>query len=283
MPATVGEITIEFDRDVVRFGQSDHTEVTNSIETAPELECSWYWISPRTLTCYLNENLQESSLYSVQVHPNFTALDGSSLGQSYLFTIRTTLPSVRLRKVNWRTSGEPIISVGFTQPVTYASFAETIQFRNTDTNAVLSGNDLIIRLRNVRSVLIQKFDREWETIEAFQDRTKSRRVPDIEKVASKDWYVSSTQKLDQNSLYFLELKPGLSSILGDQPTTASMDIREIKAFPDFQLVGIECTDKKTKSEQLHSATIPPSLKLRRAIPMRIFSCCSRYQSIRKPT
>ena len=244
VPATIGEITLEFSHDVIAFGQSDGEYSSSHIKFSPQLGCSWQWISPSTLTCYLNEDLKRSSSYTLLVEGDFEALDGSKLGTEYEYQIKTELPKLERSTVGWRSPVEATVELSFSQPVTRSSLLKSLRLRDNSTGELIAGTKFNFVITRPSRMYFRHDDGRWERIANYESRTKTRfQLTDQSEIAFSTWYVQVLKELSQGTSHVLEIAPSLESIHGDLPTESVLRSQQFTPFPDFELIGLKCTDQ----------------------------------------
>lgn len=243
VPTSLGEISISFNRPAIRFGEEPTHDWSLSIETKPHLDCAWTWTNTDTLTCYLNEDLQRATQYSIIVHPNFATYDGLKLSDSHRADFVTELPKLSSSTVYWVAPSEVSVSIGFSQPVTYASLKERIQLKDLSTGNVVGVDSDRIHPTGISTMYLYNDSGKWERLRKLERGLGAKIDYDDSRVANRYFWVRNIRGLEVGTTYVLEVVDGLRSIFGDETSDGSFPTQEFYAFPKFELVGIECFGK----------------------------------------
>lgn len=242
VPATIGELSIEFNKNIMPLGRSNQSYQGDAIVIEPHLDCSWVWTNSNVLTCFLNESLIESSVYALRIEPRFTALDGSKLAKTYSYEIRTALPKIAESVYSWSGPALPSLSVTFSQPVTATSIDGKVYLRNLTTQ-----KSERIESRNVHPADDTDgmffLDENGDWIDVFEVlRLVDGEISELDqsRLAAKRWIVNVDSEIELGSSYAFEFQQGLRPPHGELGTEKIHRTPEFTAFEDFRLVGIEC-------------------------------------------
>ena len=264
VPVSRGEIIIEFNKNMVAFGQTDIDLSNVPVEIKPELKCTWRWTSLSQLTCTHSDFLKYTTSYVISIGKSVKALDGSNLTSDRKFSFRTASLGVRGSASYWRSATRPIFDVNFTQPMPLSMILEKVHIRNLKTSELheIEAVDLASLtsfVRNGSDFFILDESGEWTRagesekealLKAMKwgiDREKF--VNEKLEFATRSWYLESKSPLDPDSTYDLEIDSNVKSILATEPTTRSMHITRFEVYPKFELLGLECIDNKGSFRQ----------------------------------
>ncbi len=129
VPTTRGEISIEFNKQMVAFGQTDKDLREVPVQIKPSLSCDWRWTTTSQLTCSHIRYLRDTTTYVISIGTSIESLDGSSLAETAEYTFRTASLGVHGSFNYWRSPTQPIFSVRFTQPMSLGTVLEKLQIR----------------------------------------------------------------------------------------------------------------------------------------------------------
>lgn len=274
VPTSRGEIIVEFNKKMVAFGQTDKDLSDIDVKIKPALECTWRWTSPTQLTCIHSDFLRPSTSYVLSVGTSIPAIDGSTLATRRDFGFKTATLTVRGGSFVWRSPTKPIFDVVFSQPMELETILQKLYIRDLKTS----------ELREIKVVQLSEFSRFASTAQTFfvrdennawnranhsetQDLLQSlgdggmdRKKYETEgrNFVSRSWTVEPVDSLDPDTTYDLEVAPKVWSFSATEPTSRAMLISRFKVYPDFELLGLECSDSKGLFKQYLLSAPPPN-------------------------
>ncbi|MXW54583.1 MAG: hypothetical protein F4Z66_11560 [Gammaproteobacteria bacterium] len=267
VPISRGEVIIEFNKNMVAFGQTDKDLSDVPVEITPELQCTWRWTSPNQLTCTHSDFLKYTTSYVVSIGSSFSALDGSSLVSKRQFSFRTASLGVYGRNTYWRSATRPIFYVSFSQPMRLSTMLQKVHIRDLKTSELLevravniAGPGMLRWEQNTSNFYLQEESGHWteasesereNLLQSLKGQGIDRERYSKENVdfATKSWYLEPHSNLDPNTTYDLEVDSDVASIFATEPTTRPMHISRFKVYPDFEFLGLECLDTNGEFKQ----------------------------------
>ena len=265
VPISRGEVTIEFNKKMVAFGQTDKDLSDVDVDIKPTLECTWRWTSSTRLTCIHSDFLRPSTSYAVSVGTSIRAIDGSTLATRSDIGFKTASLMVRGGSFAWHSPTQPIFNVVFSQPMDLETILEKLHIRDLKTSELREIKVVhLAELPRMASFTSTFFVRgesgAWihanasETQELLQSLEeggidRKKRGTEGLNFASRSWMVEPVAPLEPDTTYDLEVAPKVWSISAIDPTTRAMHISRFQVYPAFKLLGLECLDLEGLSRQ----------------------------------
>ena len=125
------QITFQFNKEMVPLGRMNRQASEIPIAIEPEVACQWRWISTKTLSCNLADTtaLKPATRYTIEVRPDFTAQDQSSLSKANSYEFITERAKVKDYWFDeWQAPDYPLINVYFNQEVSQDSIEQALFF-----------------------------------------------------------------------------------------------------------------------------------------------------------
>lgn len=258
VPISRGEVIVEFNKQMVAFGQTDKDLDSVPVEIKPALECTWRWTSSTQLTCTHSDFLTYTTSYSITVGTTIEALDGSRLASQREFTFQTASLRVYGRNSLWRHATRPIIEVTFSQPMALETILEKVHIRDEQASElkeikVVHVTDMpryrryspTFYVQDEGGLWVRANDSEEEELLQYLDGRgidRKKYAADKRNFASRTWFLESLLSLVPDTTYDLEVAPNVKSISATESTTRSMHIAQFEVYPAFTLLGLECQD-----------------------------------------
>lgn len=257
---SLGRITIEFNKPMVALGGLLQEFEEIPIEITPSVRCSWRSFDANEFTCYLDDDLEEETTYTIRVLQTAESLDGSMLGQRAEYSFKTALLSVESRWTYWRSPTRPIFRLWFSRPVALSTVLETLRVQQSEgldqikvraTYGPHGGpsDDFYSQDQNGQWQLIEDEDaKAWVDL-LIEEGIGSDSTNFSNDIAERKWYIEPTEDLQPNSNYDLILAAGARSIFATESTEAPLKFGSFKTLGEFEIVGLECTNTKGLAEQ----------------------------------
>ncbi|MDR3499749.1 MAG: alpha-2-macroglobulin family protein [Parvibaculum sp.] len=246
------QIVVEFNRPVVPLGRMERSAAEIPIEIAPKVDCEWRWLSPTALACQLKEAdaLKASTRYSMTINPGIKAEDGKTLHQAFhheFITARVALD--RAEFSGWNGPGEPQILVTFNQPVRRDSVVNRLAFVWKDGG----GGEMAVHAAEgpdwskAPDDALVDVPREpglkgfFKRLLAYLPWFRPESVPATQEWARHTWLVTAKKPLPLDTDVELDMRPGLISGLGSEPSVIDQQAQKFATFGDFHFAGFRCT------------------------------------------
>jgi uncharacterized protein YfaS (alpha-2-macroglobulin family) len=251
------QVVIEFDRAVVPLGRMERDAAEIPVEISPALACEWRWLTASALACQLKdaEALKPSTRYTVTVNPGLKAEDGTVLSAPVTHEFITTRAALdRAEFTAWSGPGEPSVLVTFNQPVRRDSVVKALRFHwveNGEGDRAVQAtqgeewtqapDDALVAVPREPGIM-GFFKRLLAYFSWF--RPDSMAAP--HEWARRAWVVTPVKPLPLDSEIELDMKPGLVSGLGPEPSIVDQQIQKFATFGAFKFLGARCTGNDGK-------------------------------------
>lgn len=213
---SIRQITLTFNQKMVPLGQMARTAQELGITITPEVKCQWRWLDPSNLTCQLGdrEYLKPANKYTLSMKPGLKSESGAAFNKNYVLNFSTAPPQATYARFEtWTHPGSPQIHVSFNQEVPVDKATKLI-FAD-------SGN---------KSVAVKLVPPKHGT----------------QPPSSSNFTIEPVAPLPLDSDIQLRIAAGVPSSSG--PLTGdAKNIVEFRTFPEFQFVGISCSDQDNHS------------------------------------
>lgn len=265
VPTSRGEVTVEFNKKMVAFGQTDRDLSDVDVDIKPALECTWRWTSPTQLTCTHSDFLRPSTSYVLSVGKSIRAIDGSTIATRRDFGFKTASLTVRGESFVWRSLTQPIFNVVFSQPMELETILQKVHIRDLKTSELheikvvhLSESPRFASI--TPTFFVRDENGAWnranhsetqKLLQSLEDSGIDRKKYETEgrNFVSRSWAVEPVDSLEPDTTYDLEVAPKVWSFSATEPTTRAMHISRFKVYPEFELIGLECFDSKSLFKQ----------------------------------
>jgi hypothetical protein len=246
------QIVIEFDRPVVPLGRMERTAAEIPIAMSPALACEWRWLTASALACQLKDAdaLKASTRYTVTINPGIKAEDGTTLAAPVTHQFITTRAALdRAEFTGWSGPGEPSLLVTFNQPVRRDSVVNSLRFHWTENGEgetavhatqgedwTQAPDDALVDVP--REPGIKGF---FKRLLAYFPWFRPDSVPAPQEWARRAWVVTPIKPLPLDTDVELNMKPGLISGLGSEPSIVDQQVQKFATFGAFKFIGARCT------------------------------------------
>jgi len=255
------QIIIQFNRPIVPIGKMEREASEIPVIITPAVACEWRWINTSALSCNLSdkEPLKESTHYTVEVKSGIKAEDGATIEKAYEHNFITQRPDISYKEFRiWKSAGYPIIRLVFNQPVDKNSVAQHIYLNVGDGN-----NRVAIKVSpdpedHEQPQLIPTPN--GDTLFLFQKSSPKKSDEDTHikygKEARRIWLVEPQRELPLDTHILLKSEAGLISALGDEKGISESEIVAFDTYPEFEFLGIKCTDNDDKPIIISAGQLP---------------------------
>ena len=246
------QIVIQFNRPVVPIGKMERESSEIPVIITPAVACEWRWINTSALSCNLSdkEALKEATHYSVEVKAGIKAEDGATIEKDYAYSFITQRPDVRYKEFRvWKSAGYPVIRLVFNQPVDKESVGKHIYFSvGAENNRVAIKASPDPEDRQQPQFIQTPNGDTW----FFFKKTPPKKSDDdlsvkSGKEARRIWLVEPSYELSIDTHIVLKSEAGLISALGEEKGVSTRDIVQFDTYPEFEFLGIKCTDNNDNS------------------------------------
>lgn len=257
---SLGRITIEFNKPMVALGGLLQEFEEIPIEITPSVRCSWRSFDANEFTCYLDDDLEEETTYTIRVLQTAESLDGSMLGQSTEYSFKTALLSVESRWTYWRSPTRPIFRLWFSRPVALSTVLETLRVQQSEDLDQIKvratygphggpSDEFYSQDQNGQWQLVEDEDaKAWVEL-LIEEGIGSDSTNFSNDIAERKWYIEPIKDLQPSSTYDLILAAGAKSIFATEATDVPVKFGSFKTLGEFEIVGLECTNTKGLAEQ----------------------------------
>lgn len=251
VPAT-RQLVIEFDRAVVPLGRMERSSAEIPVEFNPKLKCEWRWLTASALACQLKEAdaLQSSTRYSMTVNPGIKAEDGTTLAAPFHHEFITTRIALdRAEFSDWAGPGQPSILVTFNQPVRRDSVVNHLAFSWSENGEgqravhavegpewTQAPDDALVDVP--REPGIRGF---FKRLLSYFSWFRPESSPAAKEWTRRAWLVTPVKPLPLDTDVTLDMKPGLISGLGMEPSVVDQQVQKFATFGPFKFLGARCT------------------------------------------
>lgn len=209
------QIVFHFNRPVVPLGQMSREASDIPITITPRLKGNWLWLNRSSLAFIIDDAdaLKYATTYKIKMSPGIMTEDGATLNSTawHVFTTERPKP-LRMSIHTWYGPGMPEILIDFNQAVLGKSIENHIFFLLQGT-----GPKRI-------PVKITPF---------FNNHPMAK--------SDWQWLVRPVEELPGDQTVSLWFEPGLLSSEGDEKSLTRGNLGAIHTFPEFRIIGIECT------------------------------------------
>jgi alpha-2-macroglobulin len=242
------QIVITFDRPVVAIGKMERANSEIPIVIKPAVQCEWRWINTSSLACNLPDKapLQPATRYSLDINPGIASQDGASLSEVRHHTFLTERPNLDDNEFRvWKSPSLPVLRLAFNQPVDQQSVANHVYFAMGEKGETRIA--LKVSPDPEDRVLPQIMPIPGEKGAIVLDKSQPQKSNDqLQTIAGREarrvWLVEPANELPADSNVTLRVEPGLMSALGPELSASSNDLVTFDTFPDFEFLGVRCTD-----------------------------------------
>lgn len=213
------QVVIEFSEPMVPLGRMERRADEVPVAFTPELRCEWRWLSAVALACDLAEHdaLHPATRYELRVRAGARALSGETLREDSHFTFLTERPRITtVRFLQWSAPTTPRIAFGSNIPLREHSIRDHVFFET------LSGKRVPLT-----------HNRGESTQDDLGFYTPQEKLPAGERVA-------------------LKVEPGVQGEQGGEPGIEARDLSAFHTFPEFRVLGVECTHSDSTGARLIS-------------------------------
>jgi alpha-2-macroglobulin len=217
------QIVFTFNQPVVPLSNNMEREAADiPITITPALQCQWRWLDTKSLACQLGdeEAFKPATRYEIMVKPGIMTETQKILAKPIQHAFITQRPAIRYTSfISWRAPGMPKIRVKFNQAVTRHSV--------------------------VKHIYLEKSNQRVPVTVELPPRDEDE-AP-LSSLVSESWIVSPKILLPLDTKVSLKVEPGIQSKVGSQAGVEKRTVVKFHTFPEFQFLGIECTNLKNKS------------------------------------
>ncbi|HYD18015.1 MAG TPA: alpha-2-macroglobulin family protein [Patescibacteria group bacterium] len=239
------QIVFTFNRNVVPVGQMERKKEEIPVTISPAVDCEWRWINPSSLACQLTEKaaLDPSTRYDIEMKPGIKAEDGTEIAEAYKASFITQRANVEYNSFRtWLSPGMPVIRLTFNQPVSKSSVQK---FITIDSGIEAVTLDVKKDDQDNEAPRFVPFGKGWldfgkQPVRKSDDQLTEKNGEEARRV----WIVQPQKELPLDTTVTLKLAAGLVSALGPEPAVAARDLVTFDTYPEFNVVGLRCTDNE---------------------------------------